>query len=190
MTLQTYWTRSASGPGPATDYGHRPRHRRADRRVHRLRPRSRQRTRSRAPRQFESGVWSGEARLRARQGAVAGRRLIDENAELSPSSNAQRRHAAAGGDAPQSRPELFRYYAGWCTKIDGIARRCRHRRHDRGRLAHAHLHAARALRRGRADLSRGTVRSSISAPSSRRRWRPAAVASSNPLRRHHFRLWC
>jgi phenylacetaldehyde dehydrogenase len=39
-------------------------------------------------------------------------------------------------------------------------------------------------------ISRGTVRSSTSAPSSRHRSRPAATASSNPLRRHRFQHTC
>ena len=80
--------------------------------------------------------------------------LIDQNATLLAELESlnggmiplqAQRHVKVGS-------ELFRYYAGWCTKIEGIARRRQHRRPDRHRLAHARLHPQRALRRGRADL--------------------------------------
>lgn len=79
---------------------------------------------ARAKATFESGVWSGKpdyerARVLWRIGD-----LIDKNADLL----AELEMLNAGMYPAQAKmqvsigAEWFRYYAGWCTKIDGIAR--------------------------------------------------------------------
>ena len=109
---------------------------------------------ARAKETAESGVWSGMPDYDRAKVLWRVADLIDENAEIL----AELESLNAGIPPAQAQiitkvgSEWFRYYAGWCTKIDGIARDVNTGGSDRRRLAHAHLHAARALRRGRADL--------------------------------------
>src|ERR1700742_3312579 len=79
---------------------------------------------ARAKASFESGVWRGlpgseRAKILWRVGE-----LIDQNADLLAeleSLNAGMTPLQAQGTVSIG-AEWFRYYAGWCTKIDGIAR--------------------------------------------------------------------
>ena len=109
---------------------------------------------ARAKASAESGIWSQKPDYERAKILWRVAELIDQNAELLAELE-----MLNGGMYPAQAEmqvkigaEWFRYYAGWCTKIDGIARDVEHRRPDRGRLAHAYLHGARALRRGRPDL--------------------------------------
>ncbi|HEY1442475.1 MAG TPA: aldehyde dehydrogenase family protein, partial [Mycobacterium sp.] len=78
---------------------------------------------ARAKASFESGVWrdkppSERAKILWRVGE-----LIDQNAELLAeleSLNAGMTPLQAQGTVTVG-SEFFRYYAGWCTKIEGIA---------------------------------------------------------------------
>ena len=111
---------------------------------------------ARAKATVESGVWSGLPDYERAKILWRIADLIDENAEIlaeldSLNTGMYADAGAVAGD--QVGAELFRYYAGWCTKINGIALRREDRRHrDRHRLAHAHLHPQGALRRGGPDL--------------------------------------
>ena len=88
---------------------------------------------ARAKASFEAGVWrdkspSERAKILWRVGE-----LIDQNAELLAeleSLNAGMTPMQAQGTVTVG-SEFFRYYAGWCTKIEGIARRRAHRRSHR-----------------------------------------------------------
>ena len=78
---------------------------------------------ARAKASFEAGVWS---ELPGRERAKVMWRiadLIDEHADGARAARlAQHRHAADAGDAgPVQLREFFRYYAGWCSKINGNA---------------------------------------------------------------------
>ena len=72
----------------------------------------------------ESGIWSGKPDYERAKILWRVADLIDENAELL----AELEMLNAGMYQEQARmqvavgSEWFRYYAGWCTKIDGIAR--------------------------------------------------------------------
>jgi phenylacetaldehyde dehydrogenase len=72
----------------------------------------------------ESGIWSGKPDYERAKILWRVAELIDENAELL----AELEMLNAGMYQEQARmqvavgSEWFRYYAGWCTKIDGIAR--------------------------------------------------------------------
>lgn len=79
---------------------------------------------ARAKASAESGVWSGKPDYERAKILWRMADLIDENAELLAELEmlnagmypAQAKQQVAVGS------EWFRYYAGWCTKIDGIAR--------------------------------------------------------------------
>ncbi|NDJ91118.1 aldehyde dehydrogenase family protein [Mycolicibacter kumamotonensis] len=79
---------------------------------------------ARAKATAESGVWSGMADYDRARVLWKIAELIDENAEVL----AELESLNAGIPASQAAiitkvgSEWFRYYAGWCTKIDGIAR--------------------------------------------------------------------
>ena len=79
---------------------------------------------ARAKASAESGVWSGLPDYERAKVLWRVADLIDENAELL----AELEMLNAGMYQEQARmqvavgSEWFRYYAGWCTKIDGIAR--------------------------------------------------------------------
>ncbi|ORA80537.1 betaine-aldehyde dehydrogenase [Mycolicibacter kumamotonensis] len=79
---------------------------------------------ARAKATAESGVWSGMADYDRARVLWKIADLIDENAEVL----AELESLNAGIPASQAAiitkvgSEWFRYYAGWCTKIDGIAR--------------------------------------------------------------------
>ncbi|MEB3019528.1 aldehyde dehydrogenase family protein [[Mycobacterium] crassicus] len=79
---------------------------------------------ARAKATAESGVWSGMADYDRARVLWKIADLIDENAEVL----AELESINAGIPASQAAiitkvgSEWFRYYAGWCTKIDGIAR--------------------------------------------------------------------
>ena len=79
---------------------------------------------ARAKASAESGVWSGKPDYERAKILWRVADLIDENAELL----AELEMLNAGMYQEQARmqvavgSEWFRYYAGWCTKIDGIAR--------------------------------------------------------------------
>ena len=109
---------------------------------------------ARAKASAESGIWSQKPDYERAKILWRVAELIDENAELLAELE-----MLNGGMYPAQAEmqvkigaEWFRYYAGWCTKIDGIARDVNTGGLTGRRLAHAHLHAARALRGGRADL--------------------------------------
>ncbi len=78
----------------------------------------------RAKASAESGIWSGKPDYERAKILWRVADLIDENAELL----AELEMLNAGMYQEQARmqvavgSEWFRYYAGWCTKIDGIAR--------------------------------------------------------------------
>ncbi|OBI04570.1 betaine-aldehyde dehydrogenase [Mycobacterium sp. E2462] len=79
---------------------------------------------ARAKASAESGVWSGKPDYERAKILWRMADLIDENAELL----AELEMLNAGMYPAQAKmqvavgSEWFRYYAGWCTKIDGIAR--------------------------------------------------------------------
>jgi phenylacetaldehyde dehydrogenase len=79
---------------------------------------------ARAKASAESGIWSGKPDYERAKILWRVADLIDENAELL----AELEMLNAGMYQEQARmqvavgSEWFRYYAGWCTKIDGIAR--------------------------------------------------------------------
>jgi phenylacetaldehyde dehydrogenase len=79
---------------------------------------------ARARASAESGIWSGKPDYERAKILWRVADLIDENAELL----AELEMLNAGMYQEQARmqvavgSEWFRYYAGWCTKIDGIAR--------------------------------------------------------------------
>jgi aldehyde dehydrogenase (NAD+) len=79
---------------------------------------------ARAKATAESGVWSGKPDYDRAKVLWRVADLIDENAELL----AELEMLNAGMYPAQARMQVkvggewFRYYAGWCTKIDGIAR--------------------------------------------------------------------
>ena len=79
---------------------------------------------ARAKASAESGVWSGKPDYERAKILWRVADLIDENAELL----AELEMLNAGMYPAQAKmqvavgSEWFRYYAGWCTKIDGIAR--------------------------------------------------------------------
>ena len=79
---------------------------------------------ARAKASAESGIWSGKPDYERAKILWRVAELIDENAELL----AELEMLNAGMYQEQARmqvavgSEWFRYYAGWCTKIDGIAR--------------------------------------------------------------------
>jgi len=79
---------------------------------------------ARAKASAESGVWSGKPDYERAKILWRVAELIDENAELL----AELEMLNAGMYPAQAKmqvavgSEWFRYYAGWCTKIDGIAR--------------------------------------------------------------------
>jgi phenylacetaldehyde dehydrogenase len=79
---------------------------------------------ARAKASAESGVWSGKPDYERARILWRVADLIDENAELL----AELEMLNAGMYPAQAKmqvavgSEWFRYYAGWCTKIDGIAR--------------------------------------------------------------------
>jgi aldehyde dehydrogenase (NAD+) len=79
---------------------------------------------ARAKASFESGVWSGKPDYERAKVLWRVADLIDQNAELL----AELEMLNAGMYPEQAKmqvsvgAEWFRYYAGWCTKIDGIAR--------------------------------------------------------------------
>jgi phenylacetaldehyde dehydrogenase len=79
---------------------------------------------TRAKASAESGIWSGKPDYERAKILWRVADLIDENAELL----AELEMLNAGMYQEQARmqvavgSEWFRYYAGWCTKIDGIAR--------------------------------------------------------------------
>jgi phenylacetaldehyde dehydrogenase len=79
---------------------------------------------ARAKASFESGVWSGKPDYDRAKVLWRVADLIDQNAELL----AELEMLNAGMYREQAKmqvsvgAEWFRYYAGWCTKIDGIAR--------------------------------------------------------------------
>ncbi len=79
---------------------------------------------ARAKASAESGVWSGKPDYERAKILWRVADLIDENAELL----AELEMLNAGMYPAQAKmqvsvgAEWFRYYAGWCTKIDGIAR--------------------------------------------------------------------
>lgn len=79
---------------------------------------------ARAKASAESGIWSGEPDYERAKILWRVADLIDENAELL----AELEMLNAGMYPAQAEmqvkigAEWFRYYAGWCTKIDGIAR--------------------------------------------------------------------
>lgn len=79
---------------------------------------------ARAKASAESGIWSGKPDYERAKILWRVADLIDENAELL----AELEMLNAGMYPAQAEmqvkigAEWFRYYAGWCTKIDGIAR--------------------------------------------------------------------
>jgi len=79
---------------------------------------------ARAKASAESGIWSGKPDYERAKILWCVADLIDENAELL----AELEMLNAGMYPAQAKmqvavgSEWFRYYAGWCTKIDGIAR--------------------------------------------------------------------
>jgi phenylacetaldehyde dehydrogenase len=79
---------------------------------------------ARAKASAESGIWSGKPDFERAKILWRVADLIDENAELL----AELEMLNAGMYPAQAKmqvavgSEWFRYYAGWCTKIDGIAR--------------------------------------------------------------------
>src|ERR1700756_5239386 len=79
---------------------------------------------ARAKATAESGVWSGLPDYDRAKVLWRGADLIDENADIL----AELESLKAGIPPAQAQiitkvgSEWFRYYAGWCTKIDGIAR--------------------------------------------------------------------
>src|ERR1700676_913945 len=78
---------------------------------------------ARAKASFESGVWRDKAPSERAKILWRVGELIDQNAELL----AELESLNAGMTPPQAQAavavssEFFRYYAGWCTKIEGIA---------------------------------------------------------------------
>ena len=124
MTLQTVLDEIRKRPGIGRGHSdHRSRDRRDDHRIHRLRSRSGRRSRRAGEGLLRVGCLVAAAGPRAGQDLVADRGLDRRTRRrVRPTRLAQHRHAAdAGAVADVHRSEFFRYYAGWCSKINGVA---------------------------------------------------------------------
>ena len=111
------------------------------------RARHRRRRRGRARKAFDEGPWPQMSAARARPHRVQARRSHRaeprRDGRGSRASTPARRSSTRGKVEIPFAAEVFRYYAGWATKIHGETLGLRDER--------LHLHAARAGRRGRRD---------------------------------------
>ena len=140
---------------------------------------------ARAKASAESGVWKDCADYDRAKVLWRVGELIDQNAENWPNSN---RSTPACLRLRRTRwspaSEWFRYYAGWCTKIDGIARDITTGGSDRRRLTHAHLHAQEPYDVVGLIFPWNGPSFNFCAKLAPR-WLRAAAASSSPPRRPH-----
>lgn len=147
---------------------------------------------ARAKASFESGVWS---ELPGRERAKILWRigdLIDEHAE----EFAQLDSLNTGMPLMQAQlqmstcSEFFRYYAGWCSKINGVAYDVKTDGIATDNYVNMHAYTLKEPYSVVGLIFRGTGRSSTRARNSRRPWPRAAACSSSPPRRRRCRHCC
>ena len=121
MTVQDVLDDIRERPGTGGNFSFQSGHRGADHRVQGLRPEAVNAAVARAKETAESGVWKPAPM--SGQGAWRVGELIDQNAaELAELESLNAGMVPAQAQATVSvSSEFFRYYAGWCTKIEGIA---------------------------------------------------------------------